>query len=143
MKIFSCLVICLLFLSACAKSSDQNQVCYQKYCFNVEIAKTQQEVSSGLMDRKFLDQNSGMLFVFSENKNHSFWMKNTLIPLDMIWLDFSQRIIHIERNVPPCTISICPSYGPKSSSLYVLEINAGLSDETGMKLGERLKFNIK
>jgi uncharacterized membrane protein (UPF0127 family) len=68
-----------------------------------------------------------MLFVFSnEAPNRTFWMKNTLIPLDMIWLDKTYTIVHIETDVPPCTTPTCPSYGPSTQlSQYVIELNAG------------------
>lgn len=78
------------------------------------------------MNREFLAEDAGMLFVFERMRPfRSFWMKNTLIPLDMIWIDDSQRIVHIEEDVPPCEVENCPTYSPGATeSSYVLEINA-------------------
>ncbi len=81
-----------------------------------------------------------MLFVFAENGRHVFWMKDTLIPLDMIWLDYAKRIVHIEENVPPCTADPCPLYSPppEVQSWYVFEINAGQSRAWGINVGDTL-----
>ena len=67
-----------------------------------------------------------MLFIFpDEAPRRTFWMKNTLIPLDMIWLDKEYTIVHIETDVPPCTTTVCPSYWPlETQSQYVIELNA-------------------
>jgi hypothetical protein len=69
-------------------------------------------------------------------------MKNTLIPLDMLWIDKDRRIVHIRRNVPPCKDDPCPSYGPDRAGLYVLELAAGASDRFGLKLFDRLEFSL-
>ena len=77
-----------------------------------ELAVTDAQRARGLMNRERILPDQGMLFVFEEEAAHSFWMKNTLVSLDMLWLDRDRRIIHIERDVPPCTSDPCPSYGP-------------------------------
>src|SRR4030042_2848822 len=65
----------------------QNQVCFKKHCFSVELAVTPEEREEGLMFRKNLDSDKGMLFIFEKEGKYGFWMKKTLIPLDIIWID--------------------------------------------------------
>jgi uncharacterized protein len=107
-----------------------------------ELARTPTERAMGLMDRKALHPLQGMLFVFDKPDSYFFWMKNTLIPLDIIWLDSERRIIHIEERVPPCRKDPCPSYGSWLKSLYVLEVNQGESQLQGLSIGMELKFTL-
>jgi len=105
-----------------------------------ELAITDQEKQLGLMFRDKINSDQGMLFVFEEEGLYSFWMKNTKISLDILWLDKERRIVHIERQVPPCTEDPCPSYAPQFPALYVLELRAGSADENQLKLYDRLDF---
>ena len=105
-----------------------------------ELAVTDEERARGLMFRRQILPDQGMLFVFGEPGLHSFWMKNTLVSLDILWLGPDRRVIYIERNVPPCTKDPCPSYGPDEPALYVLELIAGGADANGLKPGDRIEF---
>ena len=105
-----------------------------------ELAVTDEERARGLMFRDKVLPEQGMLFVFEEEDLHSFWMKNTLVYLDMLWLGRDKRIIHIARNVPPCTEEPCPTYGPATTAFFVLELKAGQADVLGLKLQDRLEF---
>lgn len=105
-----------------------------------ELAVTDEERSRGLMFRDQVLPGQGMLFVFEEEGLHSFWMKNTLVPLDMLWLGRDRRIISIAKNVPPCAAEPCPTYGPETPALFVLELKAGQADVFGLKLRDRLEF---
>lgn len=107
-----------------------------------ELAGTDEERQRGLMFREKLGFDQGMLFVFDKESAYAFWMKNTLIPLDMLWLDKDRRIVHIWRNVPPCKEDPCPSYAPDRPGLFVLELAAGASDRFGLKLFDRLEFTL-
>jgi uncharacterized membrane protein (UPF0127 family) len=120
-----------------------NRVCHNKYCFEVELARDQEEWTKGLQDRLHMDENKGMLFIFLEPSNKKFWMKDTLIPLDIIWLDYASRIVHIDPNVPPCRFDPCPTYGPDKKINYVLELNGGMAAKAGMKVGDRLDIICK
>jgi hypothetical protein len=105
-----------------------------------ELAITDAERARGLMFREKIAVDQGMLFCFAEEDLHAFWMKNTLIPLDMIWLDQNRRIVHIAKNVPPCKADPCPSYAPSRPGNYVLELGAGGADYYNLKLFDRLEF---
>ena len=106
--------------------SDMNQVCIADHCFDIEIADNDVSRQQWLMYRETLPSQSGMLFVFDREQKYPFWMKNTLIPLDMLWINSGGYIVDIQTAIP-CISDPCPTYDPKSDSLYVLEINAGLS----------------
>jgi uncharacterized membrane protein (UPF0127 family) len=108
-----------------------------------EIADTPLKRSVGLMYRDHLKKDHGMLFFFSQPQAWSFWMKNTKIALDLIWIDGKQRVTHIERNVPICTKSddSCPQYRPHSDdAMYVLEIAGGTVDGYKIEKGSKLQF---
>jgi uncharacterized protein len=105
-----------------------------------ELAVTESERARGLMGRETLRPDQGMLFVFGEEAVHSFWMKDTLIPLDMLWLDKDRRIIHIEKDVPPCRADPCPSYGPQKPAAFVLELKGGMAAVLGLKTHDKLDF---
>lgn len=121
-------------------TSKIRQVCIKEKCFNVEIADSQEEQELGLMNRPSLDLNSGMLFVFDKSDYYGFWMKNTLIPLDVLWISEDKTIVGIERNAQPCLEEKCPTAIPYEKAIYVLEINAGLSEELGIKKGDKVSF---
>jgi uncharacterized membrane protein (UPF0127 family) len=104
-----------------------------------EVARTAEQRSRGLMFRTELARDRGMAFFFDPPRPVSFWMKNTLIPLDMVFLH-DGVVHHIEANVPPCEASPCPSYGPRSGQPtdLVLELAAGRAAELGIQPGDRL-----
>jgi len=116
------------------------QVCIKENCFDVEIADTAKEREIGLMNREHLAKNSGMLFVFEKEDIYNFWMKNTLIPLDIIWIDGNNKIIFIKENAEPCKIEQCETFEPKQKAKYVLEINGGLADELGIEIGDEIEL---
>ena len=104
----------------------------------VEVSDDREEQVRGLMFRNHLPWNAGMLFAFNEEEPQTFTMKNTLIPLDMIFIDSSFKIIDIKENVPPCKQEECPSYPSREPAQYVLEVNAGFVQEKGIKIGDGL-----
>jgi len=106
----------------------------------VEVARTEETRALGLMYRTALPEDRGMLFVFDRPGLYRFWMKNTLIPLDMVWMDDRKRIIHIEYQVPPCKLDPCPVYGPSAESLYVLEVISGVASRENLRPGQTLTF---
>jgi len=92
---------------------------------NVEFAKTPEELQKGLMNRASLSKDSGMFFVFPDENNRSFWMKNTFIPLDVIFISSTGRVNEITTLNPCAENENCQSYTSKTPAQYVLEINAG------------------
>jgi YVTN family beta-propeller protein len=104
----------------------------------VEVPDEREELVRGLMFKNHLPWNAGMLFAFNEEEPQRFTMKNTLIPLDMIFIDSSSKIIDIKENVPPCKQEECPTYPSREPAQYVLEVNAGFVQEKGVKIGDRL-----
>ncbi len=121
-----------ILLSPATQQSPKNQVCFGKNCFSVQLAKTNAEREKGLMFVKQLDKNSGMLFIFDKEDVYPFWMKNTLIPLDMIWINSNNKVVFISQNVQSCKSLICPIINPGVKAKYVLEINAGIAKDIGL-----------
>jgi hypothetical protein len=114
-----------------------NTACINSNCFSVEIANTEAEREQGLMFRQNLDNDKGMLFIFDKEGVYPFWMKNTLIPLDMIWIDKNYKVVFIGKNSRPCQVNgECPSIIPDAKAMYVLEINSGLSDRISIQVGD-------
>jgi len=124
------------------KDFGQNQVCFKDNCFAVELAKTPEQQSQGLMFRETLAANQGMLFIFKEEGIYPFWMKNTLIPLDIIWLDKNKSVVFISENTQSCEKDICPSIYPTGQTQYVLELNGGTAKKIGLSVGDNLSFNL-
>lgn len=106
-----------------------------KHEFNVEIARTPQEHETGLMNRKSMAENHGMLFVFEDNLQRRFWMRNTLIPLDLLFMTEQGVVHHIHQEAKPLDLTGIPSYGPANA---VLEINGGLAEKLDIPEGSRV-----
>jgi len=90
------------------------------------------------MYQESLAQNEGMLFVFERVGEYSFWMKNTLIPLDIIWLSSDYKVVDVQTALP-CKADSCTSYIPKAPAQYVLEINANLASDFGIGQGAKAR----
>lgn len=121
----------------------QTQLCFGNDCFDVELALTSKERNQGLMFRDYLEENKGMLFVFAVEKEYGFWMKNTLIPLDIIWLNQNKEVVFISKNNQPCKNNECPTINPDQKTKYVLELNVGITDKIGLEVGDKANFNIE
>ena len=106
--------------------------------FNVEVAKTKEERRTGLMYRKKLLNNEGMLFIFPREKIIQLWMKNTYIPLDVIFISENKVIVDIKKNMEKLSETIVKS---KVESRYALEFNAGLINKLDIKIGDKVLFN--
>ena len=137
---FLLLTSCFLLLAPNAHAATPSRVCFDKHCLTVEAASDDATRMRGLQGRTSLAPDTGMLFVFSEEDVRNFWMKDTLIPLDMIWLDGSKRVVDVKTNVPPCIKDPCPVYVPSQKALYVLEANANYAQTHGVRLGDQAIF---
>jgi uncharacterized membrane protein (UPF0127 family) len=107
---------------------------------NIELALTPEEISNVLMFRPSLPENRGMLFLFDQPRLPTFWMKNTLIPLDLVFLDGAGVVVDVIANVQPCAADPCPNYPPSSPALAVLEIVAGGAAVHGLEAGNLIEF---
>jgi uncharacterized protein len=104
--------------------------------FVTEFATDNAQREKGLMFRTELAADHSMLFVFSEENPQSFWMKNTLIPLDMLYFDKARKLVSMQLNVPPCKADPCPAYPSDRPALYVLELPAGTVSRLGVQVGD-------
>ena len=109
----------------------------RKVAFRVELALTPEEHTRGLMYRQHLDADAGMLFISAAPVRQVFWMKNTLIPLDMIFIGGDRRIVGIVENAEPQTLTARQVDAP---SQYVLEIGGGLSAQLGLRAGQAVEM---
>ncbi len=103
----------------------------------VEVARTSEERAVGLMGRKALGREEGMLFIFEEEGYHSFWMKDTLIPLSIAFIDREGRIVKI-TDMKPRTLT---THSPPQPILYALEMNQGWFSKNGIKVGDIVRFS--
>ena len=110
----------------------------------LQFAHTPYNRAEGLMYREHLADDRGMLFTFSQAQAWVFWMKNTKIPLDLIWMNEKKEIIHVEQRVPVCTRTddSCPQYRPNEGALYVLELAGGRAESLKLQRGSKLQFQI-
>ncbi len=107
----------------------------------LEVADNRLSQEIGLSGREFLEENSGMIFVYDyEMEELSFWMKDTLIPLDIFFLDKDFEIVYIIENMEPCIEDPCPKYISQENSQYAIEVNAGWAEKNSVEVGNKLEF---
>jgi uncharacterized membrane protein (UPF0127 family) len=107
---------------------------------HLELALTDEEKQLGLMFRDTLPSDHGMLFIFDADGPLEFWMKNTFIPLDFVWVSAAGEVVDVRAFVRPCRSDPCPSYGSGKPARAVLEVNAGFAAAHGVRPGEQLQF---
>ena len=110
-----------------------------KITIDIEISDTEYETQTGLMYRNAMQNNQGMLFVFDDVTERSFYMKNTKIPLDLIFISDTKTIVSFQKNAKPFDESSLPSNAPAK---YVLEVNAGLVDTWKLSIGDRISYTL-
>ena len=131
------LMCALMLTGGCA--AQQAQVQLRGQTFNVEVADNDMERARGLMYRDQMDSDAGMLFLFDRQEAQAFWMKNTRIPLDILYFDEQWKMVGWSLNTPPCSLGDqCPSYPSQAPARYVLELNAGTAERIGAQLGDLL-----
>ena len=106
----------------------------------LSLALSPAEQARGYMERKEIRPDEGLLFLFERPGVHRMWMKNCLVPIDMIWLNGRNRILAIEHAAPPCRTESCPAYGPFINSHAVLELRGGSALEEELKVGDFLQI---
>lgn len=137
-RIFS-LILLILFLPNLYAETAFKKVCIRNACIEAEIADSFEARQRGLMFREKLAQNQGMLFVFQSQDIQIFWMKNMVLPLDMLWIDSGKNIVEIKEDVSPCA-QTCEDIIPLRKAQYVLEVNAGFVKENGIRVGDKAGF---
>lgn len=155
--ILSAAAIGLLFFTNCKKKNEDSKVLTKEVSFtkegevtllktasdsivatlDIEIADDEYQTQTGLMYRKSMPDNQAMLFIFNDEVRRSFYMKNTEFALDIIYLNAEKEIVSIQKNAQPYDETSLPSEAP---AMYVLEVNAGLSDSWGLEVGDKLEF---
>lgn len=135
---FLVMVVGLILLGCATK---QSYVEINDIIIEVEVLKISEERKKGLMYRDKLGENKGMFFIFEEEGRKSFWMKNTLIPLDIIFINSDKEIVDI-TTMQPCESDLCESYVSIEPALYVLEVNAGFSDNFNISKGNKININL-
>ncbi|WP_295452996.1 DUF192 domain-containing protein [uncultured Thiodictyon sp.] len=109
--------------------------------FRVELAQTPEELTRGLMFRQRLPADQGMLFILQPPGRAVFWMKNTLIPLDLLYFDGNGVLRQVVADAPPCRQPVCPTYPSESSAIrYILEINGGEAARRAIRVGDALEL---
>lgn len=126
--------------NACAASTDATPVAVTLHGqrFSVELATNEAAREHGLMMRTSLAPDHGMLFVFPDTAPRGFWMKNTLIPLDILYFDARGKLVSAQLDVPPCRADPCPVYPSAGPARYVLELSAGTARRIGVRDGDAL-----
>ena len=129
-----------LGLGACAARASGPYVELKGHRYQVEIAADEASRERGLMFRESMPAEHGMLFVFDDTQVRTFWMKNTHIPLDILYFDQNYKLVSVQQRVPPCLDSgnNCPVYPSDGPAKYALELNAGTADKLGVKAGDAL-----
>jgi uncharacterized membrane protein (UPF0127 family) len=107
----------------------------------VELANSPAEQAHGLMGRDHMAAGHGMLFVFRDSAPRTFWMKDTLIPLDMLFFDAGGRLVAIQADAKPCQADPCKLYPSGVPARYVLELNAGTAARLGVRKGDVITFS--
>ena len=111
---------------------------------NIEIADTEEEREQGLMYREELGEYNGMLFIFEEEGNNSFWMKNTKISLDLIFINSRKEIIETIENAQPCEEGhVCPKLTPQVEYMYCLEVNSDFVEENRVEEGNVVSWDVE
>ena len=132
-------LVLLSLLSGCASAGNWVELGGQRY--KVEIADDDAERARGLMFRDELAAGSGMIFIHDQEEPQAYWMKNTKIPLDILYFDSQRRLVGQQRDVPPCSAGdMCPPYPSFNPALYVLELNAGQAAKLKLEDGAVLTF---
>ncbi len=133
------LIVFLIFINGCASNAVEIDTGDHFVKVNVEIADTDEEQRTGLMNRESLGEYEGMLFIFEDSRERTFWMKNTLIPLDIIFISEDFEIINIER-AEPCEKDPCTLYKSNGNAMYVLEVNEGFSEKSNINVGNSVEI---
>ena len=137
-----CLLLLVLALPACSGLPSKSWVEIRGQRFPVEVADNFDERQRGLMFRDELAKNTGMLFIHAEEEPQAYWMKNTHIPLDILYFSKDLKLVSAQERVPPCSAGDrCPPYPSEGPALFVLELNAGSVELFKIQPGDVMKVS--
>lgn len=137
----SLLLLPLLALAGCASADGKHWVELAGSRYQVELAQNDETRARGLMFREQMDTDHGMLFIHEYQEPQAYWMKNTKLPLDILYFDSERRLVSQQRDVPPCSAGdACPPYPSFKPARYVLELNAGQAAKLKLQDGAVLTF---
>jgi uncharacterized protein len=132
--------LCFIVLILCGfKFPHAQKVCIRGACITAEVAATDTKRQKGLMFRRGLAADKGMLFIFEKEGKYSFWMKNVRFSLDIIWVSADKKIVDIHENVSPCK-EVCANLTPRGPARFVLEVKAGFAKAKGLEIGDSVEF---
>jgi uncharacterized membrane protein (UPF0127 family) len=121
----------------------QVNVAVNDFVLIADVSASNEQKTKGLSVKDELAEKEAMLFVFDNEAQHTFWMKDMKFPIDIIWIDSNKTVVHIEHNLQPCSSELlCPTYKPTDDSLYVLETIGGFAKKHGIVEGTTLKFEL-
>ncbi len=141
MRLFS-LFLLVFTLPACSALQSKPWVEIRGQRFTVEVADTFEERQRGLMFRDELAKDTGMLFIHATEEPQAYWMKNTHIPLDILYFGKDRKLVSAQQRVPPCSAGDrCPPYPSEGDALYVLELNAGSVELFKIQTGDEMKIS--
>ncbi len=136
-RLFLLLITAVFLAPGCA--AQEPQVELKGETFTVDLALTREEQARGLMFVEEMPTDRGMLFIFPREGMRAFWMKNTRIPLDILYFDSELALVSVVENARPCAPSgRCPSHPSAGPAQYVLELNAGMAQQLGVQRGDVL-----
>lgn len=138
----NCVLLVLISFSSLAMGAELSLTLGGK-TFTVELAETPEEHATGLMYRTQLAPDHGMLFIYSEPHLVTFWMKNTLLPLDILFFDGEARLIGTYPNVKPCRYDPCRRYPSQAPIQYALELPSGTLSNLGLHKGDQFKIGVQ
>ena len=140
MRLAPMLIATSLLLAGCASARGPwVEIGGERY--SIEVADDDAERERGLMFRDAMDADHGMLFIHEREEPQAYWMKNTRIPLDILYFDDTRRLVSQQRDVPPCSLGDqCPPYPSAAPARYVLELNAGQAARLKLETGAELRF---
>ncbi len=141
MRLFSLLLL-VFTLPACSAMQSKPWVEIRGKRFTVEVADSFEERERGLMFRDSLEKDNGMLFIHDNEEPQAYWMKNTRIPLDILYFSKERKLVSAQERVPPCSAGDrCPPYASEGEALYVLELNAGSVELYKIQVGDEMKVS--
>jgi uncharacterized membrane protein (UPF0127 family) len=141
--------VAALFAAGCSSPTVTDEIGLTQITFpngvriNAETMRDEMELVKGMMFRDSLPEGRGMLFIHPDEDIFHYWMYQTKMPLDIIWMDHDRRIVEMALNTPPCkskNARDCTNYGGNFKSKYALEVNAGVASKDGLKVGDTLDF---